>query len=136
MKITTIAGIVALIAATGCAPGAQRSDITKCRDKVVTVNWRAEGTTRKSAYLKARPELVELCRNHTLTIRLRPPVTVGNASTAGPSGQNWLDGSSGGNGSQIVLTVPNDSSLVGNTYKYSITIDNAGTLDPRGTVVN
>lgn len=116
-------GSVALLA--GCAQMAARD----CND-TVTVNYRA-------ANLRASPELAEVCPGGTLTVRLRPPAAAGRAHTApGPEnpGANWLAGRTS-KGDRIDLVLDENEVEVGETYKYSITIEGIGTLDPRVRVI-
>lgn len=114
------AGTVALLA--GCAQMAGPG----CRDREVTVN-------HKAAYLEARPEHVEICPGRTLKVKLVPAPPAGSAHTA-PGSQNpgatWL---SGRNKEPGLIALVVDEKAEG-PYKYSITIDGIGTLDPRLTV--
>lgn len=97
-----------------------------CRDRLVTVNHAA-------GYLTAHPEHLEMCAGRSIVIAIAPPVEAGSARTApGDEKQpDWLRATSGGRGN-IEVRVPEDA--VYGTYKYSITIDGVGTLDPRVTV--
>ncbi len=116
-------GSVALLA--GCAQMAGRD----CND-TVTVNYRA-------ASLRASPELAEVCPGGTLTVRLRPPAAAGAARTAPGSANpnaNWLSGRAA-KGDRIELVPDENEVEVGETYKYNITIDGIGTLDPRVRVI-
>jgi len=133
MRTMTMAAMAGFIALTGCAaPGAQREDPAPCRDIVVTVQHRAQGSTRKSAYITARPELAQVCRGSNLTIQFRPPVAANGATSDGPAGAGWLSGTSPG-GDRILLQVPPDADL--GTFKYTIRVQGVGFLDPRATVV-
>ena len=123
-KVTILAtGTAALLA--GCAQMAGKS----CNDEV-TVNYRA-------ANLRASPELAEVCPGGTLTVKLVPPIGRGSAATA-PGPQNpkatWLSGSVS-QGAEIKLHADKDEVVVDETYKYSITIEGIGTLDPRVRVI-
>lgn len=99
-----------------------------CRDQEVTVNHEA-------AYLSARPEhVMDICPGNTLTLKLMPPLEAGAARSApareNPDDAAWLSGSNRER-DRIVLTVADGAE---GTYKYSITVDGIGMLDPRVTV--
>ena len=124
-QVTIVAtGAVALLA--GCAQMAERG----CND-TVTVDY-------KEAFLHARPPVANVCRGGTLTVRFHP---IGKdrdkpAHTApGPQNGNarWLTGSSP-KGDRIVLDI-DEKAQVGQIYKYSITVDGIGMLDPRVRVM-
>lgn len=116
-------GVASLLA--GCAQMAERP----CSD-TVTVDYR-------EAFLHARPPLAQVCRGGTLTVIFRPIGKDGGkpAHTA-PGPQNgkaaWLRGSSP-KGDRIVLDI--DESVPLGEYKYDVTVDGIGTLDPRVRVM-
>jgi hypothetical protein len=120
---TVSAGLV------GCAPATVPVDPELiCRDRRVTVNHAA-------GYLTAYPEHIEMCAGQDLAIELVPPVEVGAARTA-PARENkgrapWFVASNR-EADEILVRIPEDAEYA--TYKYSISIDGVGTLDPRVTV--
>lgn len=124
-QVKILATAVAALLA-GCAQMAE----TPCKNEV-TVDYR-------EAFLHARPPVVDVCRGGTLTVILNP---VGSerdkpAHTApGPQNgtANWLSGRSL-KGEDIVLDI-DEKAQVGQEYKYSVTVDGIGTLDPRVRVM-
>jgi hypothetical protein len=99
-----------------------------CGDRTVTV-YQARG------FLAVYPEYIDVCSGETITIRAVPHVAEGAVRTA-PGGKNpgrdaWLQ--SEGNAMEATLSVPTDAAL--GVYKYAITVDGVGTLDPRARVV-
>jgi hypothetical protein len=124
-QVTILAmGLVALLA--GCAQMAG----SECND-TVTVDY-------KEAFLHARPPVASVCRGGTLTVVFHP---IGNEkdkavhTAPGPQNGNasWLSGRST-KGDQIVLHI-DEKAQVGQIYKYSITVDGIGMLDPRVRVM-
>lgn len=121
LMITVSLGLV------GCVTNGKDVDPElKCRDRLVTVNHAA-------GYLSAHPEYIDMCAGQRITINVAPPVDQGAARTApagkgNPEDANWLS-SRNGNENRIVIDIPNGTAY--GTYKYSITIDGVGTLDPR-----
>lgn len=116
----------------GCATNVETEDVDPaltCIDRNITINH-ARG------YLSLSQEYVEMCRGQSLKINIAPRVP-NNAARATASKKNaearWLNGSSG-NGRFIEIRVPSDA-IVGETYKFDLTIDEIGTLDPRVRVV-
>lgn len=114
----------------GCAQP-EDADVA-CGNKTVTVNHAA-------AYLKASPEHVrKICPGNTLTVTLVPPVDRAGAARTDPMGKNkedarWLEGRNS-ELDRIVLTVPGEKEAIEGEFKYSISIDGIGVLDPRVTV--
>lgn len=116
----------------GCATTMETEDFDPaltCKDRVVTINH-ARG------YLAMPQEYVEICRDKTLRINIVPPVE-SNGARASASRKNpdarWLNEGSG-NGRFIEIRIPSDAA-VGETYKFDLTIDEIGMLDPRVRVV-
>jgi hypothetical protein len=101
-----------------------------CRDRQVTVR-------QAPAFLDVFPEYIEVCRTQTVTISIRPPVDPRSARTEPASGNadkaDWLRSESQ-DGETIVIKIP-ESAARDTTYKYSITIDGVGTLDPRFRII-
>ncbi len=116
----------------GCATTVETEDFDPaltCKDRVITIHH-ARG------YLSLSQEYIEMCRNQSLKINVVPRVP-NDAARATASKKNpdarWLNGSSG-NGRFIEVRVPSDAT-VGETYKFDLTIDDIGMLDPRVRVV-
>lgn len=127
VSMLSLCGIV-----LGCATTVETEDFDPaltCSDRVITINH-AKG------YLSLSQEYVEICRDRTLKINVVPRVP-NNGARASASKKNpdarWLNGSSG-NGRFIEIHVPSDAT-VGETYKFDLTIDEIGILDPRVRVV-
>ena len=126
--ITLVMGMSAI--GIGCTPP-EGADVA-CGDKQVTVNHAA-------ASLEARPEHVRrICPGDTLTLKLEPPVDRAGAARTEPTGENkedaaWLEGRNS-ELDRIVLTVPDEKEAKEGEFKYSISIDGVGVLDPRVTV--
>jgi hypothetical protein len=125
-KQLTILAMAMMALLAGCAQMAGR----ECND-TVTVDY-------KEAFLHARPEVANVCRGGTLTVKFHP---IGKdrdkpARTA-PGRQNgnatWLSGSTT-KGDQIILDI-DEKAQVDRIYKYSITVDGIGMLDPRVRVM-
>lgn len=124
-KISMMAVSLGLV---GCVTNGKDVDPElKCRDRLVTVNHAA-------GFLTAHPEYIEMCAGQRLTINVAPPVDKGAARTA-PAKSNpdatWLDSRKGAEEDEdkIVIDIPEGTKY--DEYKYSITIDGVGTLDPR-----
>jgi hypothetical protein len=102
----------------------------RCSHRTVTVNHEA-------AYLRASPEIVDVCRGYTLSVRSVPPVGPEQLRTREDRGRNpepaeWLDGESDTNGN-IRLEVP--ANAASGVYKYDIEVQGVGRLDPRARVI-
>lgn len=119
------AAALAATTATCAVPEPPVDPELSCRDRLVTVNHAA-------GYLAAHPEHLEVCAGQTIVIDIRPPVDAGSARTtpAGEREPEWLRARNGERG--IEMRVPEDADY--RTYKYNITIEGVGTLDPRVTV--
>jgi hypothetical protein len=121
---------VLTLAISGCATSGLPTE-TNCNDREVTLNHRAGS-------LDAHPEYVSLCSGNLLTIKIVPPVGLGDAETkddpSNPVSASWL-AKKNTNGDRIVIEVPRlPKKKTGITYKYSITIEGVGTLDPRAHI--
>jgi hypothetical protein len=102
----------------------------RCGDRTVTVN-------HASAYLRASPPEVPICRGYAVLVESRPEVGTAQMRTREDRGQNpepatWLNGQSDANGN-IRLEVP--ANAASGVYKYDIEVDGVGTLDPRARVI-
>jgi hypothetical protein len=128
--------VVTLLSLTlaGCAldmtrdPGAD-PEIT-CGDRNVTV-FQTRGS------LSVYPEYIDVCRGQSITISAIPRVDGADVRTApaergNPEGDGWLGREGRADGS-VLIEIPGDAPL--GVYKYSITVDGVGTLDPRARVV-
>ncbi len=126
--LTTIAGCASGL---GPRPDAAVDAEIVCRDRTVRLRHVA-------GFLAANPEYIEICREQVLTVQIVPPAGMGRARTAGGMGSSgaaaaWLNQSGNTAGNRILITVPEMAAL--DEYKYSITVDGVGTLDPRLRVV-
>lgn len=111
----------------GCATNGKHVDPELiCRDRRVTVNHAA-------GFLVAHPEYIEMCSGQSFTIHVVPPVDEGKARTTPgkgtPDDANWLNSNNEKERNKIVIDIPKGTPY--DEYKYSITIDGVGTLDPR-----
>jgi hypothetical protein len=101
-----------------------------CGNRHVTANHNAKK-------IVPRPEHVSMCRGDILTIGFKPEVAQGTGHAAPDPEKNpeatWLSGSNE-ESNDIILIVGEDAKL-DYPYKYSITIDGVGTVDPRVTVM-
>ncbi len=126
VALAVTAGL-AVSALAGCAaPDTPGDHEVACRDRTVTVH-------HAPGYLAAHPEHLEICAGRTVVVSLEPPVEAGAARTE-PAGERrppWL-GNANRTRDRIEIRVPADADY--GTYKYSIAIDDVGTLDPRLTV--
>lgn len=118
---------VLAVAVSACVAPPHLPD-PECHDRTVTLNHRA-------ASLDAHPEYVEICAGNLLTIKIVPPVGVGEAKTkddpSNPVAAPWIT-KDNALPNRIVIPVPVGTTSA--TYKYSITIEGVGTLDPRARV--
>jgi hypothetical protein len=110
----------------GCAVDKDVDPELTCRDRVVTVNH-ARG------FLAAHPEYIVVCPGQSILINLVPPVERGSARTT-PAEEHvdsapWLNSENGEDRRNVVVQIPTD--VEPGEYKYNITIDGVGTLDPR-----
>jgi hypothetical protein len=126
---------VLLLFLAGCAstmPGETGADPElTCGSRTVTV-YQARG------FLAVYPEYIDVCRGETITFRAVPRISGGSIRTApdrtdkrNPGRDDWLR--SDGGATEAAVSVPRDATL--GVYKYAITVDGVGTLDPRARVV-
>lgn len=117
---------IAVCILSGCAVDGDRNGGSvphaRCGAPPITV-------VHARGYLALNPETVDPCRGDRLTINLAPPVAPGSARTApAEGGPQWLRRENKTRGT-IYIDVPKDTKP--GVYKYSITIDGVGMLDPR-----
>ncbi len=97
----------------------------------VTVN-------HKASILKVTPELRNVRFGGTVTIKTVPAKGKDKAHTKqAPGTPRWLTGHCNRKG-EIVLPVPENAlgpRQKEKTYKYSVTVDGVGTIDPRVRVI-
>lgn len=93
-----------------------------CVDRHVTVNY-------ASGVFIVNPNDVEVCQGKMVFIKLVPPPDNGKAKTTHPN-EGWLNKSNSGD----TITIDTAPAEKGD-YKYSITIEGVGTLDPGVRVV-
>jgi hypothetical protein len=121
--------IIAALLINGCAIDSIKGEVDPeltCRDRMVTVNH-ARG------FLTAHPEYILVCKGQRILIDLTPPVERGSARTTpanDEAGSRWLASENREDHGRIVIQVPSDDVEPGE-FKYNITIDGVGTLDPR-----
>jgi hypothetical protein len=99
----------------------------KCQDRNVTV-LHARG------FLTAHPEYIVVCPGQRILIKVVPPVDPGQARTmAGGENQEarWLNSTNKQDRHRTIIQIPDAKDVEEGEYKYSITIDGVGTLDPR-----
>ena len=116
----------------GCAstmnPSVSDDPEMTCGDRTVTV-YQATG------FLAVYPEYIDVCRGQSITVRTVPGLATGNVRTApgekNPDDDSWLRNE--GRDGTVIMVVPGNAGL--GVYKYSITVDGVGTLDPRARVV-
>jgi len=132
-NILTCALIALSLATVGCAPTMTRTaevdpELT-CGDRTVTV-------FQTTGFLAVYPEYIDVCTGESITINAVPKVAAGDLRTApdegNPGRDDWLRSEGKSEGS-VVINVPEDAAL--GVYKYSITVDGVGTLDPHARVV-
>ena len=129
-SILCLASVVFALSA-GCAtttPSAGDDPEMSCRDRTVTVY-------QSTGFLAVYPEYIDVCRGQSITVRTLPRLDTGGVRTApddkNPGDDSWLriEGREG----TVVMKVPENAAL--GVYKYSITVDGVGMLDPRARVV-
>ncbi len=116
----------------GCATKMETDDLDPaltCSNRVITI-------VHARGYLAMPQEYVEICRGKTLRINVVPPVQNRGARIS-PSKSNpdarWLD-QEAENGRFIEIVISSEAEI-DKTYKYDLTIDEVGMLDPRVRVV-
>ena len=106
-----------------------------CHDRIVTLNYIANAT------INVYPPHIDVCAGRTITIHIVPradPATnpVRSSSVEGnPSPVGWLNKTSV-DGASIDLVVPGPEDVtIPSTYKYSLSIQGVGTIDPTIRIV-
>jgi len=137
--ITSI--VFMLIMAVGCAGAPGPRPDTGFDAEIVCID-RTMRVRQVAGFLSVNPEYIDICSESILTVQITPPAGMGpggmSANTnqgmsAGGMTATWLDKTSNTAGNRIVIPVPANTTL--DDYKFSITIPNVGTLDPRVRVV-
>lgn len=116
----------------GCATGSTRTTEVDpelvCADRTVTI-------FQSTGFLAVYPEYIHVCAGRALTVKAVPQST-GAVQTApergNPAADNWLS-ARGERGGAAVIRIPEDATE--GVYKYNITVEGVGTLDPRVSVV-
>jgi hypothetical protein len=123
-KFVMVAILVSGCAANGTVKSNDDPELT-CQDRRVTVN-------HAPAFLVAYPEYLVACAGQKIVVNVIPSVRPGSATTApadrSPGPSDWLR-SENLKGGQTVIQIPEGTAA--GEYKYSITIEGVGTLDPR-----
>ena len=119
--------MVLTLAISACvAPGSPTTG--NCHDRTVHV-------THRPASLDAHPEFVTICPGYTLIIDIVPSIRIDQAETkddpSNPVPAPWIAKK---NATRSQIFIPVLENTVEGTYKYSITIEGVGTLDPRARV--
>ena len=116
----------------GCTTGTTRhADVDPelvCGDRTVTV-------FQSIGFLAVYPEYIHVCDGRSLTIKAVPRAAGGvqiSPARGNPEADSWLSGSAE-EGGTVVITVPERTTE--GVYKYNITVEGVGTLDPRVSVV-
>jgi len=128
LSAATSLSLTLLGCATGTAPHADVDPELVCGDRTVTV-------FQSTGFLAVYPEYIHICDGRSFTIKSVPRAagTVQTSPVRGnPGADSWLGGTAekGGN---VVIMVPEDTTE--GVYKYNITVEGVGTLDPRVSVV-
>jgi hypothetical protein len=124
MRTITSSLVVVAAALTACAPAERLGEA--CPPQNVVVKHRPG-----SISISRRHETVYSCPGGRITVRIRPPVGRGGGHTApgrANAAESWLRADDA-DGETIAMRVPSEQAA--GTYKYRITVDGAGTLDPR-----
>lgn len=116
----------------GCATGSTRTPEVDpelvCADRTVTV-------FQSTGFLAVYPEYIHVCAGRSITVKAVPraPGTVRTIPERGnPAADDWLS-AEGEKGGTAVIRIP--ESATEGVYKYNITVEGVGTLDPRVSVV-
>lgn len=136
MNKSTIVLLSAIACAlAGCAQTTPATHIAE-EDPELTCGNRTVTVFQATGFLAVYPEYIDVCTGYNITINVVPPVADGGFSTAPESGNpgedSWLDSTAKRGGSAIISVPPGIPTGV---YKYSITVEGVGTLDPRARVV-
>lgn len=125
MRTTAISFAAAAIAALAACTSAKQLG-EACPPQNVLLKHRPG-----SIGVSSRQETVYSCAGGRVTVRIRPPIDRGTGHTA-PGARNaaatWLRADDT-DGETIALRVP--AGQAAGTYKYRISIDGVGSLDPR-----
>lgn len=114
----------------GCATTTKDTGVDPeltCGDRTVTV-------FQSTGFLAVYPEYIDVCAGQNVEINAVPR---GRSLTTSPAEDNpgmdgWLSAGAEGGGS-VVITVPRDATA--GVYKYGITVNGVGMLDPRLRVI-
>jgi hypothetical protein len=90
---------------------------------------------QSTGFLAVYPEYMHVCVGQSITVKAVPQAvgTVQISPVRGnPAEDSWLSGTSE-RGGTVVISVPEGATE--GVYKYNITVEGVGTLDPRVSVV-
>ena len=130
-RIVLVAATSLSLTLSGCATGTGYADVDpelSCGDRTVTV-------FQSTGFLAVYPEYIHVCEGQSLTIKAVPRAagTVQTSPARGnPAADSWLSGRAE-RGGTVVIRVPEGATE--GVYKYNITVEGVGTLDPRVSVV-
>lgn len=116
----------------GCATGSPRpvdeDPELECTDRSVTV-------FQSPGFLAVYPEYIHVCAGLTFTVKAVPRASGTIRTSPGrgnPAADSWLSGAAD-RGGDVVIIVP--EATPEGVYKYNVTVEGVGTLDPRVSVV-
>jgi len=128
--------MLAVIALSSASVGCASTPQTPIEDPEFSCGPRTVTVFHGYAFLAAYPPTIDVCRGQQITVKMIPNVRAGTARTS-PGERDkergaWLGREASSRG-KIVIAVPTSVEL--RTYKYNITVDGVGTLDPSARVV-
>jgi len=125
MKVATPLAVASLTCVlAGCTGPRVAAEPASCTPPAVVRVNHARGS------LVATPEIITVDKGCWVRVQIVPPVDPGTAHTKQSGwGNRWLNGTNTARG-EIVL-VPSDDVELNIEHKYSIEVEDVGTLDPR-----
>lgn len=131
-KITLMAGACLSLSMWGCVTGSPRpvddDPELACADRAVTV-------FQSPGFLAVYPEYIHVCAGRSFAVKAVPRAAGAirtSPERGNPAADGWLSGTAE-SGGEVVITIP--ESTPEGVYKYNVTVDGVGTLDPRVSVV-
>lgn len=128
--------MLAVIALSSASVGCASTPRTPMEDPEFTCGPRTVTVFHGYAFLAVYPPTIDVCREQQITVKMIPKVRAGAARTSpgerDKERASWLGREASSRG-KIVIEVPTSAEL--RTYKYNITVDGVGTLDPSARVV-
>lgn len=131
-----------LLVLSGCDAKDQQSRVESCKSAQVTIISTARGQAQ-FAILKVVPRKVHVCPGGRITLKFQPERVLNAVSTkpqgskhlkgSNPGSDGWLNAENKNSKNEMFIDVPPEAKL--GVYKYSVSVDGVGTLDPHAEVI-